>query len=189
MSRFLSDLLFAVAFFAALLLCGVSPSHAASFQGVGCYGSLDNFVDGNGSFARCSVPFTVTTSAADMVSCDGYITPVAAAGYYLACSASWQKGAGGYSMAECPGGFSDDPSGHFMVCSASWRPFVNRPPAVDPLIVNHINGTTDTFEFSQLETSKVAQYFAAGVVSLFTFWFFGEAIGALLAMIRRGGRR
>ena len=157
-------------------------SHAGSFQGIGCPGTLDNFVDGNGSFARCSAAFVLTTSAPDMVSCDGYVTPVAAAGYYLACSASWQKGIAGYAMAQCPGTFSDDPSGHFMVCTAAWRPFVNRPPAVDP----ETGGvTTEPFEFSQLDSTQVAEYFAAGVGSVLTFWFFGESIGVLLNMIRR----
>jgi len=186
----LTEIFHAIAFFAALLLCGVSPSHAASFPGAGCPGVLDNVVDSNGSFARCSVPFVITSSAPDMVSCDGYTTPVPFGGvHYLACSSSWQKGSSGYAMAECPGSIGDDAGGHFVTCTAPWRSFINRSPAVDPLIVNQINGTTDTFEFSQLDASKVAQYFAAGVVSLFTFWIFGEAIGALLAMIRRGGRR
>lgn len=190
MNRFLSDILYAVAFFGAMLLCGFGTAHAASFPGAGCPGALDNVIDANGSFARCSVSFVITTSASDMVSCDGYTTPVAFGGvHYLACSSSWQKGSAGYAMAECPGAIGDDSSGHFVTCSSPWRSFVNRPPAIDPLVTDIISGTGVVFDFSHLDASKIAQFFIAGAASFLTFWLFGEMIAALLDMIRRGTPR
>lgn len=176
-----------------IVLCfagwSAGPVSAASYQGVGCPGTLGNFTDANGTFATCSVAWVATTSAPDMVSCDGPIRSIPAGAQYLSCANSWQKGVSGFAMADCAGTLGDDASGHFVTCSANWQPFINRPPAIDPIVTDIISGTGVAFDFSHLDASKIAQFFIAGAASFLTFWLFGEMIAALLDMIRRGTPR
>src|SRR3569832_2390763 len=96
---------------ALLYLVFSAAANAASMPGIGCTGTLDNFHDSNGYFARCSVSFTLTTSAADMISYDGVTHSVAAVGNYLACSSEWQRGASGGAGARGGGGGGGGPAG------------------------------------------------------------------------------